>query len=147
MGKKTFTMGLLHNVGWLLLMQTLSELELKKRFRNAMTEEARIAMLEVYHGDFGARIFEKWGFDETYRQISRFHHHPDKTEAPTRELWVVYLANTVAIAAGFDLKENSDAVSMEDADTARRLNLSQETLEKIEAEIAERMAALDGLLV
>jgi len=145
--EEAFTMGLLHDVGWLLLIQALSELELKKRFQGAMSNAARIAMLEAHHGDFGARIFEKWGFDEKYQQISRFHHHPDRAEAPSNELLAVHLANRVAVAAGFGLNENSDAGSMENTDTASHLGLSPETLERIRTQVEERMAALEGIQV
>ncbi|MBI9085309.1 MAG: HDOD domain-containing protein [Desulfobacterales bacterium] len=143
---EAFTMGLLHDVGWLLLIQILSELELKRRFRDGMPADERIAMIETHHGDFGARVFEKWAFPDKYQQISRFHHDPAMTDNPTTDLWVVHLANLLAINAGFAIGENADAGALHESDAAQRLNLSEESLAAMGDQLQERMAALDGLL-
>lgn len=144
---EAFTMGLLHDVGWLLLIQILSELEKNKRFRTDMTQEARIALLEKHHGEFGARIFEKWGFSPKYQRISRLHHNPYQDGKAGPDLLAVHLANRVAIEAGFDLKETADTLALEESDAVRDLNLSRERLAAVSARLKERMNSLEGLLM
>lgn len=144
---EAFTMGLLHDVGWLLLIQILSELELKRRFRDGMPAEERIAMIETHHGDFGARVFQKWAFPEKYLHISRFHRDPAMADNPATDLWVVHLANRLAITAGFAIGENADTGALHESDAAQRLNLSGETLDAMGNQLKGRMASLDGLLV
>ena len=87
------------------------------------------------------------GFPETYQHISRFHRDPSVTDNPTPDLWVVHLANRLAIAAGFAVGETPDAGALHESDAAQRLNLSEETLEAMGNQIKGRMASLDGLLV
>ena len=147
MKDEAFTMGLLHDVGWLLLIQILSDLELKKRFREGMAAETRIALLETHHGDFGARVFKKWAFAEKYQQISQFHHDPTMAENPTTDLLVVHVANLLAVNCGFDIGESADTGTLHDSDIARQLNLSGKILDAMVDQLKERMAALDGMLV
>ena len=143
---EAFTIGLLHDVGWLLLIQILSEMETKKADLSRISQTTLIDMLDTHHGEFGARIFKQWGFPEKYQDICRYHHHPELAGKSSAELATVYLANLMAIDAGYDLKENADTLPLQERDAGQGLNLSADTLNLLSEQLKERMGALDGLL-
>ncbi len=133
-----YTMGLLHDIGKLVLIRILAEMAPQQP---AITEAETVEALYRLHGEFGAALLAEWHFPAQMCQVAR--HHEDVALAPTitTALLVVALANLVAQRAGYANGDPPDA-SAELQKLAQRLQLGQSVIQET---IEQVRAALDGL--
>ena len=95
-----YTMGLLHDLGKLLLLQIFTEVAKK---RPDASEQDCLALMNDYHGEFGAALLNHWNFPVQYQQVARLHHQAATAEHAQREVYLVALAHELASQAGFSL--------------------------------------------
>lgn len=95
-----YTMGLLHDLGKLLLLQIFAEVA---KHRPDASEEACLALLDSHHGEFGAALLNNWNFPVQYQQVARLHHHPETAEHAKREVHLVGLAHSLAMKGGYSV--------------------------------------------
>jgi putative nucleotidyltransferase with HDIG domain len=98
---EVFTMGLLHDIGKLVLLQIIAELESGGELEEGMDRNELTNILKEYHGNFGAALFKKWRFPESYINISQYHDKLEEAETITRELLMVNMANLIVKNLGF----------------------------------------------
>ncbi len=97
-----YTLGLLHDLGWLLLL-----VQGPAVFKAIAQEEDRPRReIEpawgVDHQLWGAKLAEKWELPEPFQVVALKHHDPDGEMEPPRYLCIVHVANYLATAAGFN---------------------------------------------
>ncbi len=132
-----YTLGLLHDIGKLLVLQTFSDIAKK---RADATEQQCIDLMEQVHGEFGALLLTKWKFPSDYQQVARYHEDVDKAAQPNNALYVVALANLIAIQNGFHA--NSDSISESDINAAaQNLRVGASMIEAVTQQMNEYMAA------
>lgn len=132
-----YTMGLLHAIGKLLVLQTFSDIAIK---RPDATEQQCIDLMEQVHGEFGALLLAKWKFPSEYQQVARYHDNVAKVAQPSTALHVVALANLIAIKNGFQ----ANARNVSDSElhqAAQALHAGTTIIEAVTQQMTEYMAA------
>ncbi len=125
-----YTLGLLHDLGWLLLMVQGPDI-----FKAIAQEEDRTRQeLEpawgVDHQLWGAKLAERWELPEPFQVVAMHHHQPAIAMDPPRYLCIVHVANYLATVAGFNfLTTPLEPVAQEALD---KLGIDGETLAEME---------------
>jgi HD-like signal output (HDOD) protein/response regulator of citrate/malate metabolism len=133
-----FTLGLLHDIGKLVLIQVVAEIEAGGRFGNgADTEELSVTM-KAYHGSFGQAILKKWGLPAVYGQIAQYHDSMEKADSISRELQVIHLGNLIALALGHGQKQPVE-IDLQNAASSTLLGMTQEKITKVQEQVRKGM--------
>lgn len=122
-----FSMGLLHDIGKLPLVNILIELSTK---RDDIDKTMIHHVFEDLHTEIGAIMLTQWHFPEETINIVKNHHDLSDANNHNRELLIVNLANILTRKIGFSLKSGEDIV-IEDIESAKILKLDKSTLESI----------------
>lgn len=99
-----FTAGLLHNIGSLVLYQSLPELAREAmtsaKFGNETIQHAEARIIGFDHCMAGEALTRKWRLPNTLNEVTRFHHTPSQAEQFTLEVSIVHLADIVVSSTG-----------------------------------------------
>jgi HD-like signal output (HDOD) protein len=133
-----FSLGLLHDIGKLILIQVAADLQHPKKYEMDVKFDELQAMMATNHRRYGARVLKMWGYSKDF--VSLIDHRHFKEEQPnTSAGQVLHLSNLLAKAAGFELGSgNLDEVS----DALEQLGYDAQLQAELTAQIAERMVQL-----
>ena len=132
-----YTLGLVHDVGKLILLQYFSEMAQK---RADATEQECLALMEKYHGELGSRLLASWKFSEEHQHVARHHDALSGVDQPGNRLCLIALANLLAIRAGYQVHDR--VVSDEDIhNIAQRLHVGASVMDAAVKQMDEYMAA------
>ncbi len=129
-----FTVGLLHDIGKLVLSQLLTA-DLQAAIRRLIEQdklarsEAEKAVLGTDHGEVGALLLQTWHLPEEVVEAVANHHQPTLKPRPRLSV-VTHLANCVAHMAGSAPGWDSYAVRISN-EVVTSLNLTPEQLEQL----------------
>jgi len=126
-----FTMGLLHDIGKLLLLSILQDLA---RNRALPSQEEIDEILTLHHAVFGAELLKRWNFPLPFIEIAFFHHDMDYLRQCAKGLLVVGFANLLVHKIG----DSSDP--FDDPDLTAfgvMLNLQPEDMKPILADVEQ----------
>ena len=129
-----FTMGLLHDIGRLILIQVVAELEMKGKLGNEIDKEDFFKMLDEYHGKFGAAILKKWKFSTRYHQVAMFHDDLEGADPISKGLLVVHFANLLVKSMGFDQGQSVE-IDLEKVDSFRILKLNPKVIDEVKEQV------------
>lgn len=133
-----FTLGMLHDMGKLLLLQVLIEL---KNSGREMDETSINEILDSQHMSFGAALMRKWNFSDEFITITQQHHDLAEDDTCSQELLIVSLANLVTRKSGYSLKED-DGENLPDCIAARKLGIDARTLDNISEQLVEYITSM-----
>ena len=136
-----FTLGLLHDIGKLILIQVVGEAE--KRTQAADQDEVleMFKALDVYHGRTGSILLKKWGFSERYVSISNHHHSLANADNITKELQVVHFSNLLVKNMGFGQADPFE-VDLENTESAVLLKMDAEKIASIKSKVKDQMESI-----
>lgn len=111
-----FTAGLLHDIGRLIIADTLPDINIqidelaeRKRLDRA---EAESQILGFTHADLGAALMRKWGFPELLICCTGDHHRPEHTGEYAQPARMIYLSNQLSqYVPPIDENETRDMLS------------------------------------
>jgi HD-like signal output (HDOD) protein/response regulator of citrate/malate metabolism len=141
-----FTMALIHDIGELILLQIMGELDIDI-CDETMNEEDRTELssaLMLNHGTFGAMLLKKWGFSELYQQIALYHSNPERADPISRELLIVSFADLVAKTIGY-ATQDKPLVEIEEAFSTNLLKLDSEKITIVKEKVKEHMNNLQSI--
>ena len=95
-----FALGLLHDIGKLILIQAASNLQMPKKSGMDIDPEALQSILTDYHGQIGMRILKKWGYSKAFASLIQ-HHRINVESPPALAMQVLHEGNLLAAVAGF----------------------------------------------
>ena len=141
-----FSMGLLHDIGKLALLQIMADMDRKGKFNGGIPTAKLIDIISAYHGVFGAKLLEKWKYADSY--IASASDHKDSgadddeeiKERLPKEMLLVRFANIVAKSMGYSLEENEYTdLPIENIDLAYDLKLNLINITKLKEKLTEKM--------
>ena len=137
-----FAIGLLHDIGKLLVLQVLSEIT-----KNTRGVDITLAknIMDSLHNKAGYMLLEKWNFPKIYSQIALAHENILDLEDPEEELAVIYLANRYVRRLGYSLIPD-DGQDILNEKPAKLLRLNVEILEKVAAAVKEHVDKIKSVL-
>jgi HD-GYP domain-containing protein (c-di-GMP phosphodiesterase class II) len=127
--EKYFLMGLIHDIGKILLLNAFSEVSRGQSLRM----DAIQTNIQEAHIGLGSMLLKRWGFDAEF--INVINHHEDTEYSPdtVKEILVVNLANMLTRQIGFSLFE--EEVDFAELQSATILKLKPEKIEGIGEEV------------
>ena len=141
-----FMMGLFHDIGKLVLIQILSELERKGILGDHVTKEDYIETLNQLHVQFGCALLKRWEFSDNYVDIVKYHGDLKDAEPITKGLLAVHFSNLMVKSLGFDIQDNSK-IDLENAESVGLLKLDKAAIEDIKQKVKGYILALNEILV
>lgn len=135
---EVFTMGLMHDIGKLLLMQVAIELETSGAYEEGIDRGELIETLDAYHGSFGGSLLKKWKFPEEYSQLAQSHDALEDTDTVSKEFMVVHLANLTVKSMGYSLKD-SEVPDVANALSLKFLRVDPPDLETVKTRVSTLM--------
>ena len=144
-----FTAGLLHDIGKVVLTQSLEEVYFKLIRETEVQQQSLLEteqkLLGVQHAEVGGRLLSRWKFPPNIVAAVWFHHAPKGAGAHQRLAAYAYLGNIVAHFMGYGyghqalaLRGREDALSV--------LGLPPESIPKFMMESFEQLSAIESLL-
>jgi len=97
-----FTMRLLHDIGKLVFLQIVAELEAQGKLGEEVDRAELLNTLNTHQGKIGAILLKKWGFSNGYIQIAMFHDNLEEADPISKKLLVVHFANLLVKSMGYD---------------------------------------------
>ena len=133
-----FTMGLLHDIGKLMLIQIVAELEAGGAFEEGIDQTELFNILNEYQGNFGGALLKKWRFPEVYSKICLYHNNLQGAGAPSRVLFIINLANTIVKTMGFGREEPED-IDIGESVSFKFFKMNEEQIDEAKDHIEEMM--------
>jgi len=144
-----FTVGLLHDIGKLVLSQSLTA-DLQAAIRRLIENdklarsEAEKTVLGTDHGEVGALLLQTWHLPEDVVEAVANHHQPVLKPRPRLSV-VTHLANCVAHLSGSAPGWDGYAVRISN-DVVTSLDLTSEQLEKLVVNVRDSAALVDEFM-
>jgi HD-like signal output (HDOD) protein len=124
-----FTLGLLHDIGKLVLWQAIAELQAKNRLGEKINTEL-LDTIDTHHGKFGASLLKMWKFSTIYIDVAIYHDNLEQADPISKGLLTVHFANLMAKSIGYDMGQQAE-VDLESAESARLLGLDSTMISEI----------------
>ena len=126
-----FIAGLLHNIGSLVLYQSVPELAREAintaRFGHEVLHEAEKRIIGFDHAEVGAILIQNWRLPESLAQVARYHHQPGKAEQDQLEVAIVHIADILVSSVPFGHNGDQHVPPMDES-AWQHLNLKAEAM-------------------
>ena len=99
-----FTLGMLHDMGKLLLLQVLYELNKNGR---DMDKANIMQIVDAQHMAFGATLMRKWNMPSEFSYTAEQHHTISESGKYSQQFLIVCLANMITRKRGYSLREDT----------------------------------------
>lgn len=140
-----FTMGLMHDIGKLLLLEMFSELAGQKKQHDILKQKAFFELVDQMHEKFGAELMVKWKFPPAFAQMILYHEKPDQAPSLTREIAIIHLANLMAMRMGYTMGKK-EVPEMDQDLSFRLLKVRNSQLDEVEQKVKRQMETAATLL-
>jgi len=127
-----FLMGLVHDVGKVLLLRAFAELPQEKSFDFATVMTA----IQEAHQSIGNILLKRWGFGNEFSGVVSLHEGANFSSQTNQEILVVHLANMLTRKMGLSFFE-WDGKDLAEVSSAQLLGLSSEAIGQIEEKVKE----------
>ncbi len=133
--ERLFTMGLVHDIGKVPLLQTISRLRgAGDKFMEKLEHSVIIKVLQRGHVNLGATLMKNWEFSDEFVRVAQQHENPTFSEHTDKTVMVVHLANMLTRAIGYSLYADEE-LDLASLDSARLLGLDSSTLRELAQEV------------
>ena len=140
-----FILGLLHDIGKLILLQVIGELEMKGKFGGEIPLEEGLRIAEAYHGQFGSALLKRWKFSNGCTGAALYHDNLHDADPISKELLIVHFANLLVKGLGFVFADGSIA-EVETAESAQFLKIDREMIATIKEDTVKYMEEVGRIL-
>lgn len=136
-GSDFFMMGLLHDIGKLLILYLVHLGEKSGRWKEGeVTEDILMPFFSMRHHDLGMRLLQNWDYPESFQKVVRLHNDDRNIHAHDESVVVTFFSNLLTRKLGFSLVPYvGDPLTNNGLVTA--LNLSRRTINEIELAVLE----------
>jgi HD-like signal output (HDOD) protein/DNA-binding NarL/FixJ family response regulator len=140
-----FILGLLHDIGKLILLQVIGELEMNGRFNGEIPMKEVLKITETYHGQFGSALLKRWKFLNGYVNAALYHDNLHEADPISKELLIVHLGNLLVKNLGF-VFNNEDIRDIEFDQSVQFLKIGPETIAVIKEDTVKYMEEVGKVL-
>jgi len=135
--EKYFTMGLIHDIGKVPLVQGITKLQsLGEESVKDLDMPTIMAILQEAHDGLGGTLLKGWDFPDEMVRITQLHEHPTLSENTEKSLLIIHLSNMLTRKIGYSLFPEPD-MDLANLPSARFLNIDGETLEALGKRVME----------
>ncbi len=144
-----FTSALLKDIGKVVLntymRDALNDVQTQVQQEGLTFIEAERAVLGIDHAELGAKVAEKWNFNQATVDIIKNHHNPDRSSSDDLTLPIIYLADSICMMIGIGVGADGLAYRYHQ-DIVDRLNFSDIDLQMTIAEFWEKLKSIEELV-
>lgn len=137
-----FALGLLHDIGKLLVLQVLSEVTKNMRGID-MTMSTDI--MNSLHTKAGYMLLSKWSFPQIYPLVALNHEDISAFDNPEKELLLVHFANIFIRELGFSLRTEKEQDILK-IKSAQLLHVNAGIIKKVSVEVNENIEKISSIL-
>jgi HD-GYP domain-containing protein (c-di-GMP phosphodiesterase class II) len=140
--EKFYFMGLVHDIGKVLILKTLADLHYQYESLNIdeMLDEAK-----AVHTSFGSAILRKWGFSDAYTRMCLLHAGPKFKPNTDKEILLLNLAGNIAKKAGFGVRSNPDNINIVTLESRILLNIEPPVIDDVVENIEKLMSDVSDI--
>jgi putative nucleotidyltransferase with HDIG domain len=135
-------MGLLHDIGKLMLINMLKELP---RNGKVIDKTSVYQVLNTFHQQVGADLLVKWKYPKPFVDLVRYHHDKDYLQQGLTGTRLVAIANMLVRKIGLSLPAEADD-ELSDSELKGLLELDQQALDSVLMEVKMYVAAVKSAL-
>jgi len=134
--EKFYFMGLIHDMGKVLILKTLGDLHHKYESLDVdeMLDEAK-----AVHTSFGSSTLRKWGFSDAYTRMCLLHSGPKFKTTTDKEILLINLAGNIAKKAGYGVRSIPDDINIATLDSRIFLGIEPPDIDNIIENIEKLM--------
>lgn len=140
-----FTLGLLHDIGKLMLLRVVGELEKSGKKRVDGDVDALFASIDAQHGKTGAVLLKKWNFPAVFVQVADAHDDVKRVNKPSPALLVTHIANVTVKSMGMG-SPNPPGVEPESLETLDAVGLNPAMIQVVKDQVQVRVNELKDYL-
>ncbi len=145
-----FTSGLLHNIGCLVMYQSMPELAREainaSQFGQELIYQAERRIFGFDHTEVGEALIKKWRLPDSLIEPTRFHHSPDLAVNDPIHVAIVHVADIMVTATGEFGHSGDHHVPPLNPAAWERLQLPAEVIPEILQQVAEQLDDLTASL-
>ncbi|MBL1320611.1 MAG: HDOD domain-containing protein [Methylophaga sp.] len=145
--ERFFILGLLHNIGSLVLYQTLPELSkqvlMAARFDNEPVHQAEKRIIGFDHCEVGLALSQAWRLPPSIGEVIRYHLSPSEAESFPTETAIIHLANIVVGIA----RQGDDATVSIEPEAWDLLQLNTDVLPEIIHQMNEQLENITSVML
>jgi HD-like signal output (HDOD) protein len=134
---QSFTAGLLHDVGKLLLMSVISAIRRSSDIDMNPSDELAMEVLDGFHAQYGHTLLENWNLPDVYCRAVRDHHIEDFDKDDVL-LLIVRVVNQTCHKMGIGTRADPDLV-VSALPEANLLGVSEIALAKLEIQLEDAL--------
>jgi HD-GYP domain-containing protein (c-di-GMP phosphodiesterase class II) len=127
-----FLMGLVHDVGKVILLRAFAETPQEKSVDFATV----MAAIQEAHQSIGNMLIKRWGFGDEFSRVVSLHEGTNFSSQTNQEILVVHLANMLTRKMGLSFFE-WDGKDLAEVSSAHLLGLSSEAIGQVEGKVKE----------
>jgi len=135
--ERMFSIGLLHDIGKLVVFTILFELSKKRK----IDKKSLYDTVSQLHVQFGKAIVEKWNMPKDFIDVVAAHHDNGNMAKHSHATQIVSFANLMVRKLGYSLVNDDDA-HLADTELAKLLNMDEDDIEKVLKQTEEYVASL-----
>jgi HD-like signal output (HDOD) protein len=136
-----FTMGLIHDLGKVPLLQAISTLRAKgDESMKALDLSVINSILKDAHETLGAGLLKNWDFAEQFIRVAQMHEDPVLSDKTEKSILIVHLANIITRTIGLS-HYNDEGLDLAAVESAKLLGLTSDTLTEIAKETKKLVEA------
>ena len=140
-----FTLGLLHDIGKLMLLRVIGEMEKNEKNGKGMDINEVKDSIEAQHDRTGAVLLKRWAFPAIFIKVAQHHDDIGDGSEQAKELLVVQLANVLVKSMGYGTPNTQD-IDPETLRATAALEISPEQIISIKEQVKVRMEELKTYL-
>jgi HD-like signal output (HDOD) protein/ActR/RegA family two-component response regulator len=142
-----FTLGLLHDIGKLVLLQIVGELKSKAQLAEDIGLTEIFSTLDAFHAQFGTILMKRWQFSGTYIQVAMYHDNLKDADAISKDLLVVHFSNLLVKSMGYHVQGDIPEINMDEVDSTRMLKLDHQLVANIKDKVQQHVVDLKQTLL
>jgi HD-like signal output (HDOD) protein len=142
--EESFLAGLLHDIGKLLLLRIIDDLQESGLLQMELTDTITRDILDTMHCSQGEKHMQRLNMPETYCLVVG-HHHGDTLDGESVIVNLVRLANLTCHKLGIGLNHD-EGLMLSATPEATNLMANDMLLAELQIELEEKMAAMDSAL-
>jgi HD-like signal output (HDOD) protein len=140
-----FTLGLMHDIGKLVLFQAVGELQIREKLGKKVDSAELHNTVDTHHGKFGAALLKRWNFSSGYVEIATHHDNLEEADPISKELLLVHFANLLVKSMG-NGQSSQSGNDIENAESARLLKIDSTMIDDAKGKVKERVEEIAGIL-
>lgn len=145
-----FIAGLLHNIGSLVLYQSLPELAREAinsaKYGHEALHQAEHRLIGFDHGEVGATLVQAWRLPASLTHVTRYHHQPSATQRDQMAVDVVHIADILVSSVPFGHSGDMHVPPL-DPEAWQRLACAETEIVSIVNRVHEQLEALSALML